>query len=56
MKQINNEFSEFLQTKAEGKLIQALTVREYFFGESLPVLSNIILVKSDRNEDTRHEV
>lgn len=55
MKQIKKEFKEFLLTKTEGKMFEELKVREYSMGESLPLLSDIKLIKIEREDDTPNE-
>ena len=50
MKQINKEFTELLLTKTEGKMLERLSVREYNMGTCLPVLSNISVVKAEKDE------
>ena len=52
MKQINKEFMEILLTKTQGKMLERLSVREYYMGTSLPVLSNIAVVKNEKDEDS----
>ena len=56
MKQINKEFMEILLTKTQGKMLERLSVREYSMGTSLPVLSNIVVVKAKQGDDDKPTV
>ena len=52
MKQIHKEFTDLLMTKTQGKMIEHLSVREYSLGDSLPVFSDITIVKAERDDDS----
>lgn len=52
MKQIHKEFTDLLMTKTQGKMIEHLSVREYNLGDSLPVFSDITIVKAERDDDS----
>ncbi len=55
MKQINKEFTEILLTKTQGKMLERLSVREYDMGTCLPVISNIAVVKDEKDEDNHNK-
>ncbi|XP_070554395.1 PDZ domain-containing protein 8-like [Ptychodera flava] len=46
VKKMNVEFDELLQTKTLGRVIEALTVRDYSLGTALPVFKNATLLKA----------
>ena len=52
---MNKEFAELMLTKAEGRMIDRLSLREYSFGTSLPQFSDIQIVKVERDEDSPHK-
>lgn len=37
---MNVEFKEMLLNKAAGKLMEQITVKDYFLGDSLPVIKS----------------
>lgn len=56
MNQINKEFMEILLTKTQGKMLERLSVREYNMGTSLPVLSNVNVVRAEKDDEDKPTV
>ena len=51
IRKMNMEFKEMLLNKAAGKLMEQITIRDYYLGDSLPIIkSKIIFLKDDKNK------
>ncbi|XP_064404308.1 uncharacterized protein LOC135349681 isoform X3 [Halichondria panicea] len=55
MKMINKEFEELLMTKTEGRMVEQLTLRDYFLGTSMPVIKDVTVVRIDCSPDDSNE-
>lgn len=38
MKRMNSEFQDLLQSRTAGKIIEQITIQDFFLGTSLPVI------------------
>ena len=47
IKKMNLEFQEMLRNKAAGKLMEQITVRDYYLGDSLPLIKKATVMKID---------
>eukprot|EP00731_Ephydatia_muelleri_P031177 Em0022g691a len=56
MKFMKKEFEEFMTTKTEGRMLEQLTVRDYFLGTSLPLINSATVKRVDKGNGQSEEV